>query len=483
MNPDYYLQWYCFLTAVWRRRYLWVTPLWVMPLLAILVSMVVPKSYVSSTAILIQEPALLNPFLKDLAIETPLKDRTESLSAILHSRSLLTEVALQLKLFTPTDPLSIQESTVNDLSKNLTVKWIGENVVEISYKGETPQSVVNVLSAVGNTFMQKILYPQLSQDSSSSVFLTRQLALQKSALQEAQQALTDYESRNADKLPFLKNSLSQQLSQLQDRLALQTTELAGASASYKALRDKLTQTHSIAGEIDNKIADLTARLTTLRTRYTDQYSGIQSILKELESLNQQKEQLKQLTEKLDEGDDEALNQLWQRASAFSQAAATSGSVQPFLLTQLNQLQVAQERVRALSEQITNLKEQIKTLQPQARAYGQEAREYADLQRNMTIQQQLYEKLLQRFEMTKVSRDLTAFEKGERIKMIDPPATPATPATPPVLFLLAGIFAGIVVGITLATVAEVTDTSLRRRSRLQAITGVAVLSRVPPLTGA
>ena len=75
-----------FLWSAWRRRYLIVVPIFVIPLLALGIGISSPKKYSSYTTVLIQEAAKMNPFLEDLAVETNLKSRIDALNALLHSR-------------------------------------------------------------------------------------------------------------------------------------------------------------------------------------------------------------------------------------------------------------------------------------------------------------------------------------------------------------------------------------------------------------
>ena len=44
----------------------------------------------------------------------------------------------------------------------------------------------------------------------------------------------------------------------------------------------------------------------------------------------------------------------------------------------------------------------------------------------------------------------------------------------------GLNGGFMLGCGLALLLEISDTSLRRRDQLQALTGVTVLSRIPPI---
>ena len=86
----------------------------------------------------------------------------------------------------------------------------------------------------------------------------------------------------------------------------------------------------------------------------------------------------------------------------------------------------------------------------------------------------------RRENARITSSLGIFEQDKRIKVIDRPFTPTAPDNPPsYLFFIAGLIGGIFVGCGLAMLLEISDTTLRRRDRLEALTGVPLLTRIPP----
>ena len=89
------------LTAAWRRRYLIVTPMLILPVLGGIAGHFAPKTYETKMTILIQEPGKLNPFLEDLSVKTNLKERMPALSSLLTSRHVMQSVAADLGMIHP----------------------------------------------------------------------------------------------------------------------------------------------------------------------------------------------------------------------------------------------------------------------------------------------------------------------------------------------------------------------------------------------
>jgi capsular polysaccharide biosynthesis protein len=88
-------------------------------------------------------------------------------------------------------------------------------------------------------------------------------------------------------------------------------------------------------------------------------------------------------------------------------------------------------------------------------------------------------LRRRFEQARVTADLAQQQAPERIKVIDQPVVPSAPTKPmPMIFAMAGLVAGLALGIGLAALLEIADTSVRRIRDLEKLTGVPVLARLP-----
>ena len=92
---------------------------------------------------------------------------------------------------------------------------------------------------------------------------------------------------------------------------------------------------------------------------------------------------------------------------------------------------------------------------------------------------MYEDLLERYELARVTGALGFFEKEKRIKVIDIPFTPSVPNNPSaILFLIAGILGGVVFGIGCAIFASINDHSIRYKKQVELKLGQEVLTRIP-----
>ena len=104
-----------------------------------------------------------------------------------------------------------------------------------------------------------------------------------------------------------------------------------------------------------------------------------------------------------------------------------------------------------------------------------------LQRDVKIKRQLYDELTERYEMAQLTGSLGVFEENKRVKIIDLPYTPSIKSNMPTfLFVIAGLVAGIGLGIGLAILFELFDSSVKRKSEIEDILNVPVLTVIPKM---
>ncbi len=124
---------------------------------------------------------------------------------------------------------------------------------------------------------------------------------------------------------------------------------------------------------------------------------------------------------------------------------------------------------------------ISELEVLTSSFGENEKQLLNLQRDLSLKRQLYDNLMERFELARLTSSLGVFEQEKRVKVIDRPYTPSAPSNmSPIVFLIAGIIGGFGMGAGIALILELTDTAIRRRDEVEKITGKPVLARVPKM---
>lgn len=462
------------LNAAWRQRYVIVIPILIMPFIGLFVGKMAPTNYVSHTSMLIQETAKMNPFLEDIAVSTMLKERLNALSTLLKSRHVLTAVAKEHNLINDDMTAAERDSVINLLSSSLNVTQLGKDFLKITLTAPSPTGMEQMLTSISEHFIEQLLAPERSSIKDSSEFLAIHIEKRRSDLEEAENALADFKNRYASVTPEMQSQALGRLASLKQSYAEKKAELAGVEKSLGSLDQQLSKTNPVVGKIEDQIIEIRSELTLLKAKYTDSHSAVQGKQRELRRLENERKLLLQ-TEQPNISSD----QLWDIASSSN--LREIGDIQPLLVTQLHSLQLVRGRYESLTEETKSLEEMIGKLESEANQFGDNAKTMGRLARNVQVKRQLYDELIQRYEMAQLTGSLGVFEENKRVKIIDLPYTPSGPSNLPIIvFILAGLIAGVGLGVGVATLIELFDSSIRRKEEIETITNAPLLTQIPKI---
>jgi len=459
--------------AAWRKRYVIIIPLILMPILGMIIGMTTPKKYETATTILVQEPSMQNPFLKDLMVETNLKKRMDALNALVHSRHILTEVAVKQGMIAEDEEDLVKtDLAISTLSKALKVSLIGNELVRIEYKAPKIEGMVETLNLVALRFVERVIAPQRYSIYKSRDFLEKELQAREGDLLEAEAKLATYKSDFASELPELHARNVIRLTQIKDDLADRQTALKGAKARYENLRERVSQTNPVIGRLEEQIVGMMGELAVLRARYTDQHSSIRALKRKIKSLEDERARTLASSQKINIED---LERLWDRASMIE----SDNGEAPLLVEQLKQLQGVENEIQGLEEEVRALEAEFEANNIKVRNFGEHEKEITNLQRDIVVKRKIYEDLASRHQLAEVTGALGKFEESDRVKMIDPPFQPTKPSNLPLLvYIIVGVMAGGFLGASLATALAIADTRIYAAEKMVAILGVPVIGRIP-----
>lgn len=465
-------QLYYLLAGAWRQRYIILLPVVILPLVGIFIGVTSDKQYKAHTSMLIQETAKMNPFLEDLAVGTMLKDRMAALTTLLHSRHILRSVAEELNLIKSSTGQAEQDVVIAKLSQKLNIMMAGKDLIKIELKSDQQMGMKETLESVSRHFVEQLLAPERSSINDSATFLKQSIDLRLIELEKAENSLATFRNDNAYALPNMHANNLTRLIQLKEQLAEREIVLAGKKRSLGDINQQLSSTNPIIGRIEEQIINTQAELSLFKTRYTEKHSKVLAVSRKLRRLEAERQSLLEMSNQGIQ-----TQQLWDIASNVK--TSTDSNQQPLLIRQLESLQTTRSNVQSLLEEINWLKKMISELEPKIATFGEHEYTLQKLERDINVKRNLYEDLLQRYEMALITGSLSKFEENKRVKVIDRPFTPTAPANLPlIMFILGGLVGGIFLGIGLALVFELSDTSIRRIDILEELTKLPVLTRLP-----
>jgi polysaccharide chain length determinant protein (PEP-CTERM system associated) len=462
------------LGAAWRRRYLVCVPAVVMPALAGIAHSVVPKAYEARMSVLVQEPGRLNPFLNDLSIGTNVKDRMPALIALVKSEHILGDVLKDIGQITDTTDPHTRDMLVGQLAGSLNVQLVGSEVVELKIRNQKATGLAKTLDAVGRRFIDRLVSPERGAVENSETFLFQQLSERRDALSTAEQAVANYKAQNADKLPALYATNVTRLASIQQRMEEKSMELATAEAVFNDLRTRLSSLNPVVGKLEESIVQLSSELASLRARYTDEHTEVRATERKLKRLQEERVNLLKEANAMKDVD---MDRLWNIAAGTVVNGDQKSA--PLLLSQMQRLQEAEGKRSTLRNEVEQLKKAIDEIRGSISTFAPIEQELQKLERAVTAAREMHDLLAKRYEMARLTGSLGRYESPERIKVIDSPQEPTSPVTPGrVIFVLAGLVGGIILGAGLAVAFEVLDPKLRRRDDVETASGLPVIAFIP-----
>ncbi|MEH6403903.1 MAG: hypothetical protein V7750_11055 [Sneathiella sp.] len=463
------------LQTFWHRRYVIMLVLILLPVFGFGIGILRPKNYQSSMTILIQETAKHNPFLEDFAVETRLKDRIAALEALLHSRHVLLGVAVDLNWVEKDTSQKDREDIIGVLSKALKLQLIGDELVVLQYEQRVVENIDKVLLAVAQRFMEKVLAPERSSIVNSVKFLEKQIAESSAGLVKADDALEVFMSKHAGSLPDLHSGNVKRLSELALLLSEKRASLEGAKARYDTQIVRLSQTNPVVNRIEIELVSLSAELVTLRSRYTDEHSDVQSMQRKLERLHNERSNLLASAPTLSK---EEIEMTW---TAAARSLPPNSGMEYLLMSQIEKLQEAKNQISGFERQMPGLQREIQHLGRIVEGFGAVEKQLRQLKSSALIKRQIHEDLSKRAEMARMTGELGKFEAPERVKIIDQPSVPTRPnGFPALIYAIFGLISSIILAVGIVAIEEISNTTIRTQTTLFQLSGLPVLARIPQL---
>ncbi|HYN77142.1 MAG TPA: hypothetical protein VES73_05045 [Lamprocystis sp. (in: g-proteobacteria)] len=474
---------YDILASGWRQRYVIAVPMLLMPILGGFVGAMTPPHFRGHTSLLIVETALQNPIMEDLAVKVSLPDRKAGLTELLKSRHVIGKVVDDLKLAPPgPDHNRRRDGLIGKLRSGLGVSFIGKDMLRITYDARSTEKMKEILQGISDQFVDQILAPERSALESSVNFLTKQLEDQKTVLDTGERALANFKDANPDGLPEFFSQNMGRLAQLKVDVGKKELQLAGARETLSSIGRQLAHNNPVVGNLEKQIVELRGDLALLSARYTAKHSKVQGVTRQLERLEAERARLMAETGQV--ADIERMLNTPTGSAGGDDPRATNS----LLAAQLDRYSTAKTDVEAAERELEQLRASVVETAARSQDVGALAQKMKEMERDIKVQRELYENLLARRERARVTSSLGRFEQSERIKIIDAPFTPQSSANLPLaVFVVGGLFAGLALGVSLATVLELMDSSIRSRRALETLTrsvltdaDVPMLSRIPPL---
>ncbi len=467
-----------------RRKWVVIASILAGVVIGAVLCVVLPKSYRSSTMILIENQKIPDEYVKGIGAGH-IEERLMMIQQQVMSRALLSQILEEYKLYEGVVKREGHEAAIERLRKSVVVDMVSTagpkrksiEAVNISFADEDPLTAMKVTAKLGSLFIDENLKDREQLVTGVSVFLEQEVQEAKKALEAKEQVISEYKTKYVGLLPEQMNANLRVLDRMQielnatnDALHGQTERLGSVENSIReyqasmAARMEVDDPKFLPRNVDplvTRLNELERRLTTLRAEWKETYPDIVDTKQEIESVKAQ------LAEK-GEG---------QAGSKNDQIAMTQDTYLRELIRQRNDLATETSSLKArrlrMMESIKETERRVEQTPVREQELMTLVRDYENMQKN-------YQTLLDKRLNAHVAVNLEKRQKGEQFRILDPANLPEKLDSPNrILIMVLGLLAGGTLGVGGALGMELLNPTFRRREEVeQFLPGARVLATVP-----
>jgi polysaccharide chain length determinant protein (PEP-CTERM system associated) len=445
------------------------------------VSRLLPVKYKSQTLVLVEQQSVPTDYVK--SIDTAdISQRLSSMQQQILSRSRLEPIIRQYGLFASDTNKASMDDLVVKLQKSIEVTPVlpmaetrstqlpGFNVAVTL---DTARTAQEVCTAVTSMFIEENLKSRQQHSEETTQFLSQQLVDAKAALDEQDAKLAAFKSHYIGALPDEEQTNLNLLTGLTSQLDAATQALARAQQDKSFAESMLSQQvgswqasqtgHNPATQEQQLIA-LQAQLASLQARYTDDYPDVIKAKADIAALQK----------KVAETDGQAGSQ--------SPAKEPRNSIEPAQIQQLRaQVHNYDQVIAEKAKEQEAIKRQIGLYQSRIQSSPGIEQQYKEVTRGYQTALDSYNDLLKKRQESSMATQLEHDQQGEQFRVLDPANLPTTPSFPNrPLFAMGGFGGGLALGLGLAFLMELKDSSFKTERDVEVALQLPVLAMIPAI---
>ena len=446
--------------------------------IAAVLCMVLPKSYRSSTLIVVEDQKIPENYVKGI-VGSNIEERLTMIQQQVMSRTLLSQVIEEFKLYQDEARKEGVETVVERVRKGIKVEMFGTTggggrgsieAFKISFAHENPLVAMKVTAKVASQFIEQNLKVREQLVEGASEFIEQELNLAKTRLESQEQAISTFKSKYMGELPGQEEANLRALDRLQsDRTAI--TEGVSRLNDRLGMVEKAMKEYETTGmtspgvpvmpgrggdPVTVRLKELERNLATLTAEYKDNYPDIISTKLEIEKVKAQ------LAGKVEDKEE-----------------SKNIPIDPYLRELHKQRDEIRSDISALKERHVRLTGQMKDFEGRVERSPSREQELMILLRDYGNLQENYRSLLDKRLNARVAENLEKRQKGEQFRIIDPANLPQKPETPDIMkIMLMGLAVGCGLGIGAPIALEQFQPAFRKSEEVESLLGLPILASIP-----
>lgn len=457
------------LEILFRRKRTLILPTILVSAIASTAAMLMPKTYVSSTSILLGKDEVLNPLVRwQTAVQLSVTDYMLSFDKIVYSRTLLESLIDRLKLLgDDPEPLEV-EAELGKLREAIFIGVSGADSFTIGAKWSDPVVAKEIAETTTELFIEKSLEGGRREATTAVDFIQAQLDLYQAQLARAETRLRAYKEEHPERLPDRQLSYLAQLGGFKQKLVDVIMEIETLSLKVQLFEKRLSgeeemvvqsATFTNASPLNVRAEQLAIEVAEKRARLRPGHPDL------VEAEAKYGAVLVLLAEENDNREASETNEV--RSPTYQEVVAN--------------LQTARVDLEAAIQMKANYEELIAELEVKAAEIPESEMALNALQREVIINQELFQQLREKVEHARVSQQVELASQQNRFNILDAAEVPLRHASPKVpLLIIGGVFGGIFLGLGLILLFEFLDQSVVREEEMVFTFDETILASVPKL---
>jgi polysaccharide biosynthesis transport protein len=474
------------------------------------ISWLLPSTYQSEALILLEQQNVPNQYVVP-NVTASVQDRLQTISQQVLSRTRLQAIVDRFHLYPEPHGLGIlleSGEPIDKMRKDIEIELVPApgrsdefKAFKMRYTARSPELAQQVNAELTSPFVNENVEAeqQLSEDTTS--FLESQLADARTKMEEQEAKVAAFKAKHLGELPSqLEMNVQQILGGIQAQLQNSHQALESAKQQKVYLESQLRQYQSTqaspgsggagngtarsmadsatpAKEMDKELMDLRLRLQDLQERYTDDHPDVVALKDKI----LKKEELRKHAD-----DEAAANSSSRRTANAADSASmeeTRNSSSTSSLMQLeSQLKANQLEIQNYQKHESELESRVSAYLARLNVAPETEQELASISRGYEESKANYNSLLQKQMQSQLATSLEQKQKGEQFRILDPPSWPKKHIGPNRFkFSLSGLALGIVLGLAIVALLELTDIRIRQEKDLKELVPVPVLISIPRLS--
>ncbi len=438
-------------------------------LTALVIGMLLPKKYSSSTSILVEDRNIIAPLMEGRAVATSVVDRAAILREVAFSRRVMDEI-LKTGGWLADNPTPVErEKLIEKIVGRTLVTNTRPNLIQITYTDSDPERAYRVTQRFADLVIQESLSTKERESSEAYEFIDSQVKAYHAKLTEAESQLEGFRNGNPDARPGTEADVNARIGELRRIIEAGKMELIDLRSQESALQSQLsgesevTVVQTRASQYRARLAELQQQRDQLLLNFTEQHPDVVRVQHQIEDMQ---EELRR-------------EEARPRINASNGSADGSTAYNPLYSELRSKLAEASRRSSATSARIATAEGMLAGEMGRSQRIAASESTLSELTRDYEVNRDLYQDLLKRRENARVSMNLDAEQRGLSFRIQEPATMPLRPSGLRTIHIAAaGLALGLALPFALLFAIAKFDPRIRSAKQLESETGLKVLSAMP-----